>query len=440
MGSQSAPMAKPNGNSAWLQKRLYMPCPQSRKGQRRQTPKGIRAGDIAGYFFADDSSENCRNCSICIVYAASRNTDFGCWQYSGNEGTFSCLQQHSLGLDLAEIEGFTRSRWNTFAKMNDYQANLTCLHSEARLRFVRKSTRGSYDPLLSWKIEEGIEFGGLLFLPWYSNDAAAEGQEASDGSFMLEYDEISSPRLGYIYAQQAHCKSKEAEVAEGESVKNPRKQRKLPLLPCDGVLGSNASLNKCGHCYTDPSEADMHVNDCGGCFDQPCCKDSQKNACGQCSEKACDSNNILKIVKGQVQDLVCSRSIVSAELNCPGNCWSAISNTSQLQCFLESENGMMKSSLEIEFYTGVKFRAVFKDVSVGKYHVRCGLQSNDTAGSNLQDGQNLQLMRTSIEPMLVVNSGLTLVNNVTTKQSPAGKGIEVDTILLRLIMLHHIWH
>lgn len=397
-----------------------MPCPQSR-GRKKRTPKGVRAGDLADFFFNDNEEGSCRNCSICIVYAA--NTDFGCWQYSHHEGTFNCFSsEEEPSLILPEIEGFTKSRWNTYAKMNDYQANLTCLQSEARLRFVKKNGQ-IFDPSLSWGIEEGIQNGGLLFAPLNSQEISSENEE-KDGSFRLKFDEISSPRLGYIYAQQAQCKSKESKGQE--SKKNPRKQRKLPLLPCDGMLGSNATLNKCGHCYTDPKEKDMHVNECGACFDQPCCSNKQKNACDQCpdDEKAgiCQPEKALKIIQGQVQDLVCNRSFATIELKClDDDCFP-----DQMECFLQSFEDSLKSfAVQVEILTASKFKVVFKDVSVGKYHVRCGFNGSNAVGEN--DGQ--LMLRSSIQPMLVVNSGLTRVNNVTTKQSTTTQEIEVENIL-----------
>ena len=57
-----------------------------------------------------------------------------------------------------------------------------------------------------------------------------------------------SDRVGYFFAQRTHCGKREKK--NEETPKNNREEKNLPFLPCDGVMGSNATLNKCGHCYT----------------------------------------------------------------------------------------------------------------------------------------------------------------------------------------------
>ena len=90
--------------------------------------------------------------------------------------------------------------------------------------------------------------------------------------------------MGYFFAQHSHC-GKRDKKNEG-TPKNNREEKNLPLLPCDGVMGSNATLNKCGHCYTDPKEAELFINNCGTCRDEPCCSEDEKDACGNCFKES----------------------------------------------------------------------------------------------------------------------------------------------------------
>ena len=95
-----------------------------------------------------------------------------------------------------------------------------------------------------------------------------------------------SDRVGYFFAQQSHCGIRDHKSG-GSSPKSEREEKVLPFLPCDGVPGSNATLNKCGHCYTDPKESRYFINNCGTCQDEPCCNEDQKNECGQCYNQQC---------------------------------------------------------------------------------------------------------------------------------------------------------
>ena len=48
------------------------------------------------------------------------------------------------------------------------------------------------------------------------------------------------------------------------------------------IPGSNATVNKCGHCYTDPKEAKLFINNCGTCRNEPCCSEGDLDPCGNC--------------------------------------------------------------------------------------------------------------------------------------------------------------
>ena len=72
-----------------------------------------------------------------------------------------------------------------------------------------------------------------------------------------------SDRAGYFFAQRSHCGKKEE--IDQRKPKNIREEKNLEIIPCDGVPGSNATVNKCGHCYTDTKEAKLFINNCGTC-------------------------------------------------------------------------------------------------------------------------------------------------------------------------------
>ena len=89
-----------------------------------------------------------------------------------------------------------------------------------------------------------------------------------------------SDRAGYFFAQRSHCGKKDQK--DEKTPKNNREEKNLPFLPCDGIPGSNATTNRCGHCYTDPKESEFHINSCGTCRNEPCCNEGEKDACGNC--------------------------------------------------------------------------------------------------------------------------------------------------------------
>ena len=89
-----------------------------------------------------------------------------------------------------------------------------------------------------------------------------------------------SDRAGYFFAQRSHCGKKEE--IDQRKPKNIREEKNLEIIPCDGVPGSNATVNKCGHCYTDPKEAKIFINNCGTCRNEPCCSEGDLDPCGNC--------------------------------------------------------------------------------------------------------------------------------------------------------------
>lgn len=77
----------------------------------------------------------------------------------------------------------------------------------------------------------------------------------------------------------------------------------------------------------------MLINDCGTCEDQPCCDVQEQDPCGYCPKEmgrtsnTCDPSKIMKIVTGQTQDLLCNRTFVEIQIDCP-----------EPECFTSKEN------------------------------------------------------------------------------------------------------
>lgn len=292
------------------------------------------------------------------------------WQYSTAQGSFSLL--HSLSAQ-PEIEGFTKSRWNTFAQINCFQdANLTCLEPGVRLRFARKTDNGTkLDSSLQWNLEEGINFGKLMFWPF--------SQETCFNT------------LGYMFAQKRNCAEKSV---DSETKKNKRKNRKLPELGCDGVENSKAKLNKCGYCYLNSQDKEKNINECGTCFDQPCC--ASQNFCGHCSDEKCDTTTTINVLNGPLVDLACNKSLISLEIECFEEC-PPIEN-----CEIAS-----RKSLEIKSLTSNTFEVVFKNLPLGLHDLKCGLLK-------------------SSQPLQVVNSAFLAVKNVTTRAKNSKTKLTLD--------------
>ena len=219
--------------------------------------------------------------------------------------------------------------------------------------------------------------------------------------------------MGYIYAIQKSCSNK-PEAQDASKSSNDRQPQKIPILPCDGDPNSNATLNKCGHCYKSPKESKMLINECGKCNNEPCCTESEENECGKCptvqsGKDLCDPKSVLKVLNTDlIQDLSCNKSLMSLQVECPGS-EACFEDQESLNCWLQINDQVKLEAKSVNFLTSKRMQIVLQQVPEGKHHVICA-----------SNGQQ----RKSIKPFLVVNNGLTMIENATAVAK--GKNLQVS--------------
>ena len=131
---------------------------------------------ITEYFYED--TDNCTYCQLCVLHAQS--SDYGCWQYTNTDtNTFECIP------NVSEIDVPDSLEWKTLNFQCKNELQIMCLKDNARIRYVRKNTAGTYDTSLPLSNLTQNVFNSIVFVELDSENTI----QKSDGT--LEYIGVS---------------------------------------------------------------------------------------------------------------------------------------------------------------------------------------------------------------------------------------------------------